>query len=95
MRRTNYPPAVSLSPTLARTIDYKLQGLQSSAFFPASTHQLKTELNTYEAKLLAGDLHVTDKVLMHHLGQLGPGNLRGTTNIESIIPSGPLSQGKH
>ena len=89
MRRTNYPPAVSLPPTLARTIDSKLQGLQSSAHFPESTHELKTELNNYEAKLGAGDLHISDKALMHHLGQ------QGTTDIKSTIFSGPLSQGKH
>ena len=89
MRRTNYPPAVSLSPTLAKIIDSKLQGLQSSAHFPESTHELKTELNNYEAKLGAGDLHISDKALMHHLGQ------QGTTDIKSTIFSGPLSQGKH
>ena len=89
MPRTNYLPAISLSPTLAEVINSKLQGLQSSAHFPESTQELKTELDTYEAKLRAGNLHITDKTLLHHLGQ------QGTTDIKSSNFSGPLSQGKH
>ena len=51
MRMTNYPPAVILSPTLAEIIDSKLQELQSSAHFPESAQELKTELAAYEKNL--------------------------------------------
>ena len=72
-----------------------LQGLQNSAHFPESTHKLKAKLDTYEAKLRAGDLHVTDTTLMGHLGQLGSANLCGNPEIDSTISSEPLSQGNH
>ena len=90
MRRTNYPPAVSLHhPTLTKIIDSKLHRLKNSAHFPESTQELKTELDTYETKLRAGNLHIADKTLMHYLDQ------QDATTIKPTTPSGLLSQGKH
>ena len=99
-RRMSYPPTISMTPTLETNtvpgiIDYTLQGLQNSAHFPESPHQLKTKLDTYEAKLEAGDLHVTDTTLTRHLGRLGSANHCGTPNIKCTIFSEPPSQGNH
>ena len=89
MRRTNYPPAVSLPPTLTKVIDSRLQRLKNSAHFPESAQELKAELDTYEKKLQAGNLYITDKTLMHYLDQ------QDATTIESTATSGHPSQRKH
>ena len=89
MRRTNYPPAVSLPPTLTKVTDSRLQKLKHSAHFPGSAQELKAELDAYEKKLQASNLYNVDRTLMHYMSQ------QDATAVESTATSAHSSQRKH